>query len=147
MGHQTPPPGQEDVQALHAIRERLQAGENAFDGDALVDMMADDFVLMVPNEPVQVGKGQCEAFVRRILAEQQAWFDRRISYVSEEVATRGDTAFDRGTFSFTLVVKHDGSTGGATGKYLWLYERTGDSDWKLSRAILGLDDPPESGDG
>ena len=147
VGHQTPPPGQEDVQALHAIRERLQAGENAFDGDALVDMMADDFVLMVPNEPVQVGKGQCEAFVRRVLAEQQAWFDRRISYVSEEVAIRGDTAFDRGTFSFTLVVKHDGSTGGATGKYLWLYERTGDSDWKMSRAILGLDDPPESGDG
>ena len=147
VGHQTPPPGQEDVQALHAIRERLQAGENAFDGDALVDMMADDFVLMVPNEPVQVGKAQCEAFVRRILAEQQAWFDRRISYVSEEVAIRGNTAFDRGTFSFTIVVKHDGSTGGATGKYLWLYERPGDSDWKMSRAILGLDDPPESGDG
>ena len=129
---------------LHATRARLEAGENAFDAGPLVDTMADDMVLMVPNEPVQVGKEQCAAFVRHILADQQAWFDRRISYVSEEVAIRGNTAFDRGTFSFTVVVKHDGSTSEPTGKYLWLYERNADGDWKMSRAIISLDDPPES---
>jgi ketosteroid isomerase-like protein len=145
VGHDIRPPDQEDLQALHAIRDRLQAGENAFDGDPLVEVMTDDIVFRVPNEPVLVGKAQCEAFVRRILAEQQAWFDRRISYVSEEVAIHGNTSFDRGTFSFTVVMKHDGSTSEATGKYLWLYERTGGSEWKMSRAILSLDDPPESG--
>ena len=129
------------------MRERLQAGENTFDGDPIGAAMADDMVLMVPNEPVQVGKAECAAFVRRMLAHQQAWFDRRIAYVSDEVAIRGDAAFDRGTFSFTVVVKHDGSTSGATGKYLWLYERPSAGDWKMSRAILSLDDPPESGDG
>ncbi len=134
----------EDTQWLHAARERLQAGENAFDGDPIAAAMADDMVLMVPNEPVQVGKAECQAFVRRMLAHQQAWFDRRIAYVSDEVAIRGETAFDRGTFSFTVVVKHDGSTSGATGKYFWLYERTSAGDWKMSRAILSLDDPPES---
>ena len=147
IGHDTPPSTDEELQLLlHAIRERLQAGENAFDADPLIEVMADDMVLMVPNEPVQVGKAQCAAFVRHILADQQAWFDRHISYVSEEVAIRGNTAFDRGTFSFTVVVKHDGSKSAPTGKYLWLYERTAADDWKMSRAIVSLDDPPESGE-
>ena len=136
-----------DVRLLHAIRARLEAGENAFDGDPIAETMADDMVLMVPNEPVQVGKAQCEAFIRRTLAEQQAWFDRHITYVSEEVAIRGSTAFDRGSFSFTVRAKHDGSSTEPTGKYLWLYERTAGGDWKLSRVIVSLDDPPETAAG
>jgi len=128
---------------LHANRELLQAAENAFDADPIVHMMADDMVLMVPNEPVQEGKPACAAFVRRILAEQQEWFDREISYVSEEVAIRGEVAFDRGSFSFTVVVKHDGRRSEPTGKYFWLYARDRGGEWKLARAILSLDDPPE----
>jgi ketosteroid isomerase-like protein len=98
---------------------------------------------MVPNEPVQEGKAACAAFVRRILAEQQAWFDRVISYVSEEVAIHGKIAFDRGSFSFTVVVKHDGRKSEPTGKYFWMYTRDRESEWKLARAILSLDDEPE----
>jgi ketosteroid isomerase-like protein len=132
-----------DEAVLHANREQLQAAENAFDPDSIVLLMADDMVLMVPNEPVQEGKPACAAFVRRILAEQQEWFDRVISYVSEEVAVRGDIAFDRGRFSFTVVVKHDGRRSEPTGKYFWLYSRDRGGEWKLARAILSLDDPPE----
>jgi ketosteroid isomerase-like protein len=68
-----------------------------------------------------------------------------ITYVSEEVAIRGNTAFDRGTFSFT-VVKDDGSKTAPTGKYLWLYERTAADEWKMSRVVVSLDDPPEDAD-
>ena len=133
-----------DVQLVHAMRGRLEAGENAFDGDPIIETMADDMVLMVPNEPVQVGKAQCEAFIRRMLAEQQAWFDRHITYVSEEVAIRGNIAFDRGSFSFTVRAKHDGRSSEPTGKYFWLYQRSASGDWKLSRAIVSLDDLPET---
>ena len=132
-----------DVAVFHAYRERLQAAENAFDPDPIVRLMADDMVLMVPNEPVQEGKPTCAAFVRRILAGQQEWFDRVIAYVSEEVAIRGEVAFDRGSFSFTVVVKHDRRRSESTGKYFWLYTRDGDSGWKLARAIVSLDDEPE----
>ena len=104
---------------------------------------ADDIVLMVPNEPVQEGRLACAAFVRRVLAEQAAWFDRLITYVSEEVTIRGELAFDRGSFSFTTVARHDGSKSSATGKYLWLYTAGADGQWKLARAIMSLDDPPE----
>lgn len=133
----------EDTAAVTAIHERLQDAENAFDPEPIVDVMADDVVLMVPNEPAQEGKAQTAAFIRRILADQQAWFDRRITYVSDRVERLGDIAIDRGTFSFTVIGKHDGRRTEATGKYFWLYSRNGSREWKLSRAILSLDDPPE----
>jgi ketosteroid isomerase-like protein len=136
-------PAPDEVQALHSIRERLQAAENAFDADPLVDVLTDDAVLMVPNEPTQEGKAECAAFVRRVLADQQAWFDRQISYVSEEISVRGDVGFDRGAFSFTVIARHDGRRTDASGKYFWLYIRSQSGNWKLSRAILSLDDLPE----
>ena len=105
-----------NVAVFHAFREQLQSAENAFDPEPIIRLMADDMVLMVPNEPVQEGKPACAAFVRRILAEQQEWFDRVISYVSEEVAIRRGVAFDRGSFSFTVVVKHNGRRSEPTGK-------------------------------
>jgi len=133
-----------DATLLHSYREQLQAAENAFDPDPIIRLMADDMVLMVPNEPVQEGKPACAAFVRRVLAEQEEWFDRVISYVSDEVVKRGEVAFDRGSFSFTVVVKHDGRRSEATGKYFWMYTRNRDGgDWNLARAILSLDDEPE----
>ena len=136
-------PERSDATPLHAYRDRLQAAENAFDPEPIVAVMADDIVLMVPNEPVQDGKSACAAFVRRLLLEQEAWFHRVITYASHEVSTRGEVAFDRGSFSFTVVAKHDGTKIEATGKYFWLYTATADGQWKLSRAILSLDDPPE----
>lgn len=132
-----------EAAVLHAYREQLQSAENAFDPDPIIRLMADDMVLMVPNEPVQEGKAACTAFVRRILAEQQEWFDRVISYVSEEVSVRREVAFDRGSFSFTAVVKHDGRKSEPTGKYFWMYTRDRAGEWKLARAILSLDDEPE----
>ena len=132
----------DDLQALHEIRERMESAENALEPGPIIAIMADDVVFMVPNEPTQEGRVQCAAFIGGILADLRAWFDRHIAYVSAEVSVRGDTALDRGTFSFTAIAKHDGRRTDATGKYLWLYTRTPDG-WKLSRAIVSLDDPPE----
>jgi ketosteroid isomerase-like protein len=132
-----------DVALLHAMRERLEAAENAFDPGPIAEVMADDVVLMVPNEPVQSGKAEAAAFIARILEEQQAWFDRHVTYVSDEVSVRGDTAFDRGTFSFTVIAKHDGRTTEATGKYLWVYARAASKEWMLWRLIASLDGPLE----
>jgi len=140
--HPEPEPP-DDTAALMAIHERLEDAENAFDPAPIVEIMAEDVVLMVPNEPVQEGKADTAAFVTRILAEQQAWFDRHITYVTGGIEPHGDRAVDRGTFSFTVIARHDGRRTEATGKYLWLYARDAAGDWRLSRAILSLDDPPE----
>jgi ketosteroid isomerase-like protein len=111
---------QKDVVELGEILERLEAAENSGDAEYVVRMMADDVVVMVPNEPVQEGKAACAGFVRGMLAFMLEQFDRRIAYVSAETRLIGDYAFDRGTFSFTVAPKAGGETTRAQGKYLWL---------------------------
>jgi uncharacterized protein (TIGR02246 family) len=129
-----------DIHALGDIRQRLEAAENSGDADYLGEMMAEDAVIMVPNEPVQEGKTACAGFVRDILAHLLEHFDRRITYVSAEVRVIGDFAFDRGNFWFTVVPKSGGHTTRANGKYLWLYSYSGEGPWKLARVIVSLDE-------
>src|SRR5690606_2568767 len=93
-------------QTLHDIRHRIEAAENAGETESFVAMMADDIVLMVPDQPVQQGKEACAAFVRHVLAGLLSRYSRHITYASDEVDIIGTVAFDRGTFAFT-VTPHD----------------------------------------
>ena len=131
-----------DIAVLNGIRDRLESAENGGDADYISAMLAEDVVLMVPNEPVCEGKPAAAGFVRDMLAGLLDTFERRIAYVSDEVLVAGALAFDRGHFSFTATRKDDGSATHATGKYLWLYSRGGASGWLLSRMVMSLDDPP-----
>jgi uncharacterized protein (TIGR02246 family) len=129
-----------DIRQLGEIRQRLEAAENSCDADYVGDMMAEDVVIMVPNEPVREGKTACAGFIRDVLAYFREHFDRRIRYVSAEVRVLGDFAFDRGSFSFTVVPRSGGQTTHAKGKYLWLYSSNGDGLWRLARVIVSLDE-------
>ena len=125
---------------LDDIRRRLEAAENDGDADAIIEMMADDCVLLVPDFPIQEGKAACAAFVREVTAFQRAHFDRHITYVSTEMRLVGSVAFDRGSFSFDATDKSEGHTTHARGRYLWLYSHAEDGSWKLSFAIETLEE-------
>ena len=70
-------------------------------------------------------------------------FDRRIASVSAEVVVLGDTAFDRGTLSFTVSAKSGGDTTQVTGKYFRLLRRTAES-LRMARLIVSTDDAPDA---
>lgn len=133
-----------DVSAVAALREALEAAENAGDVDAAAALFSDDAVVMVPDFPVQEGKTACASFMREIMGWLSAQFDRHIAYVSAEVVVFGDMAFDRGTFSFTVSPKFGGDSTQATGKYLWLLRRTAAEPWRVARLIVCRDGEPEA---
>ena len=135
---------QEHLRSIATIRQHLEAAENATDPDAVAAHLADDVVLMVPDHPVQEGKTATVAFLRETMTWMRAYLDRRIEYVSAEVAVLGDVAFDRGTFSFVVSARSGGAPETVTGKYLWLFTRGGADGWQVSRAIVSRDDPPEA---
>lgn len=132
-----------DRQALHDIRERLEAAENSGDAACIGGIMAEDVVIMVPNEPVKEGRATCAGFIRDMLDYLHARFVRRISYTSDEVAVHGDLAFDRGCFAFDVRGREDGTTRHVTGKYFWVYSRDLTEGWRLSRLVASLDDEGE----
>lgn len=131
---------QTDVLQVEDILRRIETAENTGNPDDIAEMLAEDAVIMVPSEPVQEGKTACAAFVCDVLTGVLEQFNRRIAYVSAEVRVIGDVAFDRGNCSFTISPKSGGETTRETGKYLFLYCRALDRSWKISRAIVSLDE-------
>jgi ketosteroid isomerase-like protein len=135
-----------DADAIAAVRQGLEAAENAFDADAAGALMADDVVCMVPDFPVQEGKEASVAFMRDIMGWSSAHFERHVTYVSAEVVITGDQAFDRGAFSFRVTPRSGGDTEEVTGKYLWLLRRTSHGAWRVTRLILSRDGPEDDGE-
>ena len=133
----------DDVRAIGAVRSAVEAAENAGDASAAAMLLADDAVLMVPDFPVQEGRDACVRFMRDVMAWLTSRFDRRIAYVSAEVAVLGDMAFDRGTFAFTVSPKSGGDIDHVTGKYFWLLRRTAAS-WRIARLIVSRDDATDA---
>jgi uncharacterized protein (TIGR02246 family) len=128
-----------DVRILTDIRERLTAAENAGDPEPICAAMTEDVVLMVPSASVKEGKAACAAFLGDVLPSLVLQFKREIAYTSAEVRVLGDTAIDRGTFTFSVAPRAGGPSEINTGKYLWLYTRS-DNSWKLTRVIVCLDE-------
>jgi len=128
-----------DVRQIDDILRRIEAAENAGDATAMIDLLAEDAVIMAPDQPVQEGKAACAAFLTDVIASLFEQFDRRIAYVSAEVRVIGEYAFDRGSFAFSVAPRSGGDTSRETGKYLFLYSRAADGSWKIARAIVNLD--------
>jgi uncharacterized protein (TIGR02246 family) len=136
-----------DLEELRDIHDRLEAAENDGNVAYIGDMMADDAVIMVPNQDVREGKAECARFIGDILPGLLQHFDRRIIYVSDEVRVMADgIAFDRGWFRFTAVPRSGGDATESTGKYFWLYTSAPGGSWKLFRLVHVLDEE-ERGDG
>jgi ketosteroid isomerase-like protein len=129
-----------DALTLSDMLRRLEAAENSGNFEDIAAMLAEDAAIMVPNYPVQQGKAACAVFLRDVLTGMMKEFHRQIAYSSDEVSVLGDWAFDRGTFAFTIAPKAGGEATLECGKYLFLYRRFDDAAWKLSGAIVNLDE-------
>ena len=130
----------DDISAIAALRDALQAAENASDPDAAAALLTEDAVLMVPDFPVQEGRPACLDFLRDVMGWLAGNFERRIRYDSAEIAVDGDLAFDRGTFSFAVTPRSGGETTQTTGKYLWMLRRSAMGSWMVSRLIVARDE-------
>jgi uncharacterized protein (TIGR02246 family) len=134
----------DDIEVLTRLRTELEQAENAGDAETIARLMADDAVVMVPSFAVRDGHEASSSFIRDILCGLHEAFVRVVTYTSAEIAVHGDVAFDRGTFAFTTEPREGGPTSRATGKYLWLYSRDGDGEWRLARLIASLDEEESS---
>ena len=132
-----------DTDALAAIRTRMEAAENAGDPEPIIDVLADDAVIIVPTFPVSTGRIACAAFLRDLLPKLVETFDRRVSYVSDDLDVRGDLAIDRGLFSFTVRRRAGGAATVERGKYVFISRKDASSNWQLWRAIATLDERDE----
>ena len=128
-----------DIEAVRAQSERLNAAFASGDLDAFMALMAEDAVLMPPNEPSITGR----VAVRSLLG---GFFDEFIitldSLVLEEIVVAGDWAFVRDSYATTLTPKVGGGAVQANGKNIWIWNRQADGSWRIARNIWNSDNAP-----
>ncbi|HUF47351.1 MAG TPA: SgcJ/EcaC family oxidoreductase [Vicinamibacterales bacterium] len=121
----------EDTAAINALRDGWSAAYNAADADALANSYTEDTVRMSANEPSQVGRVAVrDGFLAEFGAGQGTATIR-----SDEMRLMGDWAFDRGTFSVSIVPAAGGDPVMAEGRYLVLLHKQADGSWKIARGM------------
>ena len=107
--------------------------------DSLLALMANDVVLMPPNEPVLKGKAAVGAWYEQFLTRLRT-SDLRIT--DREVLIGGDWATELAGFEWTLVPVAGGPSTTDRGSYIQVWHREPDGRWLFARELWNSTSPP-----
>jgi ketosteroid isomerase-like protein len=127
------PTGESGIQAVVDARSQAAADR---DLEKLVWFYADDASVLPFNAPSVTGKGQVQQFWSRFISNRG--YALRLSPTKEEVARSGDLAYEVGTFDLTLG-DSEGKTATNHGKYITVWKRQVNGDWKAEDDIYNMD--------
>jgi ketosteroid isomerase-like protein len=118
--------------AVDSAANRLLAALRTDSPDSLVALLADDVIIMPPNEPVLKGKAAVrtwyEAFVKQMHTSSLTISDR-------ELLIGGDYATEVAGFEWTLVPAGGGAPMVDRGSYMQVWHRQPDGRWVFSREV------------
>jgi ketosteroid isomerase-like protein len=118
--------------AVDSAANRLLAALRTDSPDSLLALLADDVIIMPPNEPVLKGKAAVrtwyEAFVKQMHTSSLTITDR-------ELLIGGDYATEVAGFEWTLVPAAGGAPIVDRGSYMQVWHRQPDGHWLFSREV------------
>lgn len=127
---------QADTAAVNDLRQQEVTAVST--GDTTLTYMADDILMMPPNEPAVVG-----------IAAARAWFGgfarqfrASVSYPSTKVVFAGDLAVEQYTGTLTLKPVAGGQPTTEVLKGLHVYRRNAGGVWKMVQDIWNSDTAP-----
>lgn len=120
-----------DEQILRKIAREFEEGFNSGDVDRLMRFYAENYIDVNLRNPVQ-SKAERREYYSQVMARPGL----RVRVQPDDIDIRDQFAFVRGT----LFLEQSAGTERTTTelRYLEIYERTGDRDWKV---IWGMDGP------
>ena len=119
-----------DAAAIRSLFDEATAALNPGGGD-IVDLDAEDAVIMYANEAAVIGKEAIRAREQRF--DDQATFEETRSV--EEIVASGDWAFVRWTGTGTVTPKDGGESSEFNRKGITIFQRQPDTSWKIARVI------------
>jgi len=127
---QTPGMAKSDRAAILSIIKETQAANNAGDVDRWTALFTDDAVYMPPNTPAITTPANLQA-----IAEAGFRHTATITIEPQEIQVGPDWAFARTQVTGQITVAGSGEVITVDSKQIVIYERTGDSHWKIARLI------------
>ena len=116
----------------------------ANDLDALIDLSAEDAILLPPETAPIVGKSGIAAFLRQGWSRGEA--PEAIEYTHDfaDITITGEWAFECGTFKSVWREPGSGAVSTESGNLLRVLRRQPDGSWKIARAMWNLHDAEEA---
>ena len=140
---QTPDPEPLSPAALRAgvdsAANRLVRALRANSSDSLMALMADDVVLMPPNEPVLKGKGAVRAWYDQFLTQLRT---SGLTITNREVLMGGEWATELAAFQWTLAPVAGGPAVIDRGNYVQVWHHEPDGRWLFARELWNSSTPP-----
>lgn len=128
--------GARDQAALRAgfdsAAERLLVALRADDPDSVLSLMADDLVLMPPNEPVLKGKAAVRTWYTQLLTQLRT---TRLTVADREVQLADEWSTEIAGFEWVLTPVAGGPPVTDRGTYMQLWRREPGGAWRLSREL------------
>jgi uncharacterized protein (TIGR02246 family) len=130
-------PGAEDTDraAIQRTTAKLLAAVNASDHRRLLEVWADDGVLMPPNHPAVHGRPALDSYFEKRFSATTFGF----AFTASEIRLTGGIAFERLAYTARAWPAGGGEPTEDVGKGLHVYHRQPDGSWKLVLDIWNSD--------
>ena len=123
-----------DRSAIESASDRWVAAAQAGNWDEVASHYSEDAVIMPPN--AETGEGR--AAVRDLLASFPPL--QSIDFDQVHIDGSGDLAYVHGNYTMVFALP-DGQTMEDRGKYIEIWERQDDGQWRITRDIFNSDMP------
>jgi uncharacterized protein (TIGR02246 family) len=127
-----------EVEAIRAWFEQYNAAINAGDLEGWMTFVADDAVVLPPDELPISGMDELRPRYEAVFSTYAFQFTPRL----DEVVVAGDLAVLRAFYEETLTVKGEGETMEFSGLWLMILRKQSDGSWKLWRNMWSVIPPP-----
>lgn len=132
------PSREADLAAITAFNKEYLQSINDGDIATLSRLTVQDHIIMIPNRPAILGKAANDEANRRAF-EQNRYAE---SWNVLDTVIDGDLAYQRGTFTTTVMPKSGASSRTVQGKFLRIYRRQPDGSWTMVIDMFNGDSPP-----
>ncbi len=126
-----------DVEAIRQMEDGYDRTAAAGDLEGNIAAYTNDIVLMQPNGPTLTGKEAIRAYIKTSFDQ----FSFEAKHVPDKIDIVGDWAIVPGQCKGAITPKSGGDALPINDKYLHIYRRQSDGNWKLSLSIFNSNDP------
>ena len=117
---------------VDSAANRLLAALRTDAPDSLLALMADDVIIMPPNEPVLRGKPAVRTWYEQFVRQMHT---TSLTIANRELLVGGDYATEIAEFEWTLVPVAGGQPVTDRGSYMQVWHRQPDGRWAFSREV------------
>ena len=126
-----------DVVAINELYNQSTIACSTGDAELYLSNFTEDVVVMPPGFPAANGKEELRTIINGLFG----MFNLELPYTLDNVMVRGDWAYVRSSYLYSMTPKEGGETVTIAGKELDVLERQVDGSWKISLQCYNFDAP------